>query len=102
MRLYSNKLLTWPNIFHATQCAKAYTGQWATMNFYTIQKLEPLTIKSYSPLYLLEENNKYYCYYYYNRDYSHEILGNSPWIYKNKAIYLPTLIQNGDIVVINK
>ena len=62
MRIYSNKLLSWPQIIHVTHAARLYSGVWCNYNFYTIKSIDPLEISTWAPLQLLEKDRYYYCY----------------------------------------
>ena len=77
MRIYSNTLLSWPQVLHVFQAARLYPGQWHQYYFYKIKCVDPLVLTTNSPLELLQENCQYYCYDRYYRDPRLEPYGNS-------------------------
>lgn len=112
MRIYSNTLLSWPQVLHVSQATRLYTGKWLNYNFYKIHNTRPLIITTNSPIEHLEENWKYYCYNRYYRDEEFEHYGNTlepcTIINKNKTndkfcteipIYIPKLAGYNDIIV---
>ncbi len=125
MKLYSNKLLTWPSVLHLSTISRLYPGKWFNYNIYNIYRSQPLIIQSYSPISKLNENHQYYCYYKYNRtdifetpnrecvgyisyksteQYWYDEYGNRYDIYDAISIpriKLPKTIQSGDVIVIH-
>jgi hypothetical protein len=110
MRIYSNILLSWPQVLHVAQAARLYPGRWQNYYFYRIKYTDPtLVLKTYSPIELLQENSKYYCYDRYNRDQQLEKFGNElkmVHIHNNQPtfsesyVYTPKNIDINDILVI--
>ena len=110
MRLYSNTILSWPQVLHAFQVARVYPGRWHHFFFYKIQTIKPLILTTHSPIELLQENCKYYCYDKYYRDKRLEKYGNtvvSANIHNKQLglgeetwIYIPKIAEVDDIIVI--
>lgn len=110
MRIYCNTLLSLPQVFYIYQAAKLYPGRWQNYYFYHIKCINPtLVLKTYSPIELLQENSKYYCYDHYNRDERLEIFGNcikmvhihnSKPTFSESYVYAPKTIDINDILVI--
>ena len=110
MRLYSNRLLSWPQLLHAYQAARVYPGRWHHFYFYKIKTVNPLAIITYSPIELLQENCKYYCYDKYERDKRLENYGNtvvSATIHNKQIklgeetwVHIPKMTNVDDIIVI--
>lgn len=110
MRIYSNTILSWPKTLHIFQESRIYTGRWNNYYFYRISDIKPLTIYSYSPMELLQENRKYYCYDQFYRDKRIEKIGNiyekvyvskkeHPFV-KELSVNIPKTIEKDDIIVI--
>jgi hypothetical protein len=112
MRIYSNTLLSWPIALHISQTSRIYPGKWFNYHYYKISNIHPLIINTYSPIELLQENCKYYCYNKYYRDKRSEIFHNTFKIVNNfnqksdfgkeTWIYIPKIIEINDIIVIKK
>lgn len=111
MRLYSNKLLSWPQMLHAFQAGRLYTGRWQNYYFYRVSRVQPLVITTHSPLEFLQENNQYYCYEKYNRNKTLEgfenicesvFLQNQEMDYNETWIYVPKMINKNDIIVVQR
>lgn len=110
MRIYSNTLLSWPNVLHVSQTARIYPGRWLNYYYYKISNIEPLVLTTHSPIELLQENCKYYCYDKYYRDKRPEIFGNTFQIInisnqesdfpKELWGYTPKVATINDIIVI--
>ena len=64
MRIYSNTLLSWPQLLHVSQVARlqARPGHWHNYYFYRVGARSPTNIITYSPITLLQEDRQYYCY----------------------------------------
>ena len=73
MKIYTNKLLTWPSILHVRTNLHMGTAPWQKFNFYKIDKVNHKYIKIYSksPMDYLFVNNYYYA---YNFCFRHEKL----------------------------
>ena len=110
MKIYSNILISWPQRLHIFQQSRLYPGSWFNRyHIYRVQNIQPLTIRSYSPINLLQENRKYYCYNNFHRDEYTECFGNiyTP-ILMNAAsnnnitiyTYIPKYIEDNDILYI--
>jgi hypothetical protein len=110
MKLYSNKLLTWPSALHLRSISHIYYGKWLDYNIYKIQNINPLIINTYSPINKLHMDNTYYCYdkYEYNRSLDSTNknhiahLYNDIYTYTVPKIKLPNNIEGGDIIVIHE
>ena len=110
MRLYSNTILSWPQVLHAFQVARVYPGQWHYYYFYKIQTINPLILTTHSPIELLQENCNYYCYDKYYRDKRFEKYGNivvSANIHNKQIrlgeeiwIHIPKMAEVDDIIVV--
>ena len=110
MRLYSNTILSWPQVLHAFQVARVYPGQWHYYYFYKIQTINPLILTTHSPIELLQENCNYYCYDKYYRDKRFEKYGNivvSANIHNKQIrlgeetwVYIPKMAEVDDIIVV--
>ena len=110
MRLYSNKLLSWPQIIHAFQAGRLYSGRWQNYYFYRVSRIQPIVITTHSPLEFLQENNQYYCYDKYIRNKNLEefeniresvTLHNQEMDYNENWIYVPKFVAAEDIIVIH-
>lgn len=109
MRIYSNTILSWPQVLHVSQVARLYSGKWLNYNFYKIQKTSPLIITTNSSIEYLEKNCKYYCYNRYYRDEEFEQYGNilkycttnntKDKFCTETSIYIPKLAVCNDIIV---
>ncbi len=110
MRIYSNTLLSWPQVLYAFQAACLYPGRWMNYYYYRINDIAPLSLTTYSPIELLQENCQYYCYYNYHRDKQAEafdnsfkmisILNNKPQFGRKSWAYIPKVAEPNDIIVI--
>lgn len=110
MRLFSNSILSWPQVIHATQAARLYPGRWHHYYFYKIYCRQPLVLTTHSPLELLQENCQYYCYDKYYRDKRLEQYGNQFELVSmtNKEsdfaqeswVHIPKAAETDDIIVI--
>lgn len=110
MRIYSNTILSWPSVLHTFQAARIYPGQWYHCYFYKIQTINPLILTTNSPIELLQENCKYYCYNKYHRDKCIEQYGNtfvSVNIHNKQLglgeetwIYIPKYAEVDDVIAI--
>ena len=85
MRLYSNTILSWPQVIRLVQSTRLYPGQWLNYYCYRIDNIAPLSLTTYSPIELLQKNSLYYCYYNYHRDKQAEAFDNRFKIYVNPA-----------------
>ena len=102
--IYSNTYMTWPQVLHLSQQARLYSGRWQNYYMYCINNFNPLMLKTYSPIELLQENRHYYCYNHFYR-YTHlESIGNK---YQNLIInnletwvYIPKQAESNDIIVV--
>jgi hypothetical protein len=110
MRIYSNTLLSWPQIIHVFQAARLHPGKWLNYHFYKIKTRKPLILTTYSPIELLQENNQYYCYDRYYRD---TLLENCKNCFEPVSIpnndfnlgeetwcYIPKFAESTDIIVV--
>lgn len=77
MRIYSNVILSWPQVLHAFQAARLYQGRWYNYYFYKINRVQPYILTTHSPLEFLQENCQYYCYDKYYREKRLEQYGNA-------------------------
>lgn len=110
MKIYSNTILSWPQTIHAFQAARLYPGRWQNYYFYRINERQPLILTTYSPIELLQENSKYYCYDKYSRDKRLEDYGNSfeivstanmkSKISRETWVHIPKMSEPNDILVI--
>jgi hypothetical protein len=110
MRLYSNTILTWPQVVHAFQIARLYPGNWNNYYFYRIKRVQPLILHTNSPVGLLQENYQYYCYTNYLRDKKLEMIGNKrnsvtvqnqEMDYNETFIYVPKSLGVDDVIVLH-
>jgi hypothetical protein len=76
MRIYSNTLLSWPQVIHVFQAARLHPRRWLNYYFYKINHVQPYVLTTNSPIELLQENCQYYCYDKYHRDQRLEVYGN--------------------------
>ena len=110
MRIYSNTHLSWPQVIHVFQIARLYPGRWQNYYFYKINHVQPYILTTNSPLELLQENCKYYCYDRYLRDKRLEEYGNrfemlsiankEPEFGVETWGYLPKVSCANDIIVV--
>jgi hypothetical protein len=110
MRIFSNTLLSWPQVLHTFQVARLYPGHWHHYYFYKIQHINPLVLTTHSPIELLQENCQYYCYYKYQRDKHIEQNGNirvlaithnqNPSFGEETWIHIPKIAEINDVIVI--
>jgi hypothetical protein len=110
MKLYSNIILSWPQMLHLSQRARIYSGKWNDYYFYKILQINPIIIHTYSPIELLQENIDYYCYNKYQRFKHLEEFGNKVEIItindnkinSNKFYaYLPRTAVTNDVILIH-
>lgn len=106
MRLYSCSQLSWPEVIHVSQAASLYPKLIRNLNFYKIKQINPLIIKSDSPIELLQYNRNYYCYNNYYRDKRIEAFGNLFEVIlnhnnKNTFVFIPKYTQKNDVIVVN-
>lgn len=105
MRIYSNTFLAWSQVLHLSQQARIYTGRWQNYYMYRVTHNDPLMLKTYSPVELLQENRHYYCYSYFYRYIHLETAGNK---YQNSiinnyletSVYIPKCTEDNDIIVV--
>jgi hypothetical protein len=97
--------MAWPQVLHLSQVARLYPGHWQNYYMYCVKHCDPLMLKTYSPIELLQVNRHYYCYNYFYK-YTHlERSGNK---YQNSIInnnletwvYIPKCAEDNDIIVI--
>lgn len=110
MRIYSNTLLSWPQVIHVFQAARLYPGRWYHYYFYKINHVQPYVLTTNSPIELLQENCQYYCYDKYYRDERLEKYGNyfemisvankEPEFGIETWGYIPKVAAANDIIVI--
>jgi hypothetical protein len=104
MRLYSNTLLSWPQVIHVFQGARLYPGRWLNYYFYKIEHVQPLILTSYSPIEFLQENCQYYCYDKYYRDKRLENYGNTRELVSDANqqiwVHIPKVAGATDIIVV--
>ncbi len=105
MRIYSNTFLAWPHVLHLSQQAYLYPGRWQNYYMYRVRQYNPLMIKTYSPIELLQENRHYYCFNHFHRYTRLERAGNKceNSIINNNLetwVYIPKYAEKGDIIVI--
>ncbi len=72
---------------------------------YRVRQYNPLMIKTYSPIELLQENRHYYCFNHFHRYTRLERAGNKceNSIINNNLetwVYIPKYAEKGDIIVI--
>ncbi len=111
MRIYTNKLLTWPSILHVRTNLHMGTAPWNKFNFYKIDKVNDKYVKLYSksPIdYLLD--NKYY--YGYNFCFRNENLDGEGKLFDfmfnetttshtmGRKIIVPKECVKGDYIVV--
>ncbi len=112
MRVFSNTILPWPTLLSTFQAARLYPGRWGNYYIYIIDGVEPVKIRTYSPLKLLQENRYYYCYDNFNRNKRLELFGtvsenicisdsDSGSNYNKIQIYYPKIAYTNDVIVIN-
>ena len=92
MRIHSNTLLSLPHIIHAFRAAYKNPGRWGNLYVFHIEHTKPLVLTTYSPIKLLQENIKYYCYDDFYRNKHLEKIGN---------IYEPVYTDGGKKTYIN-
>ncbi len=104
MRIYSNTLLSWPQVIHVFQGARLYPGRWLNYYFYKIEHVQPLVLTSYSPIEFLQENCQYYCYDKYYRDKRLEKYGNTRELVSDANqqiwVHIPKVAGATDIIVV--
>jgi hypothetical protein len=111
MYIYSNKLLTWPQVLHVAHAATTYPGKWHNnYYFFQIKMRHPTHILTYSPFNLLDKDQSYYCYDRFYRNKGPEKIGNisesvNIFDLKNKSseekvITIPRDISPNDIILI--
>jgi hypothetical protein len=111
MRIYSNTLLSKPIVFHIFQANYLYPGQLLNYYVYRVEMREPVVLLqyTYSPIELLKENNKFYCYEHYQRNQYLEQFDNklemghiqhSEPTFTENYIYVPERLSHNDIIVI--
>jgi hypothetical protein len=104
MRIYSNTLLSWPQVIHVFQGARLYPGRWLNYYFYKIEHVQPLVLTSYSPMEFLQENCQYYCYDKYYRDKRLEKYGNTRELVSDANqqiwVHIPKVAGATDIIVV--
>ena len=92
MRIYSNTLLSWPQILHVSTTARLHVGRWQNYYFYRMNSRAPTNIITYSPISLLQEDREYYCYDRLQRNKLHDSWGNVNEMVtiNNQSRFLPT------------
>ena len=111
MYIYSNKLLSWPQVLHVAHAATIYPGRWNNnYYFFRIKMRHPTQIITYSPISLLDKGRYYYCYDRFYRNRGPEKVGNiseSVDMYdlktrscQEKVISIPRDISSNDIILI--
>lgn len=113
MRIYSDKILTWIEILHASYSARIYSGKLNNKYTYKIQCIRPTMLHTFSPIEFLEQNRKYYLYEYliHNKLCDNlpnfidivESVNNKPLLFNNDyKIYLPLTVAVGDTILIHE
>lgn len=113
MRIYSDKILAWNEVLHATYAARINPGNWLNKYIYKIQRIQPTFIHTFSPIEFLEVDRKYYLYdnLLRNRACDHipnfidiveGINGNTLLFNNDCKIYLPLTVTVGDIILIHE
>jgi hypothetical protein len=107
MRIFSNILLSWPQVLHVSNAARLYPGRWQNYYIYRIMQRDPAEIISYSPIRLLQENREFYCYDRLHRDTQSEALGTeSEMVTVNNTpptelwITIPKAAKKNDVIAI--
>lgn len=104
MKIFSSKLLSWPQVLHLYQAGRLYPGQWQNYYFYQVLIRKPLSIYTHCPLSLLQENRPYFCYNKFHRDKGLEWQNNEFMSVNNygvqNTIFYPATIENDDILVV--
>jgi hypothetical protein len=105
MKIYSNTFLDWSQILYLSQRARLYPGRWQNYYLYRIRQCNPLILKTYSPVELLQENRYYYCFNHFHRYTRLERAGNKciNSIINNSLetwTYIPTCAKDNDIIVV--
>ncbi len=105
MRIYSNTFLAWPQVIHLSHQARLYPGRWQNYYMYRVRQCDPLMLKTYSPVELLQENRYYYCFNHFHRYTRLERAGNKceNSIVNNNLetwIYIPKYAEPDDIIVV--
>lgn len=105
MRIYSNKLLSLPHILHTLHINHKVSKRLDNLHIFHVKHVQPIMVINGSPLDLLCENRKYYCYDNFYRNKYIEKLGNSFEIISkdidNIPIYIPSSINLNDVILIH-
>lgn len=104
MPIYSNLNLSWPQCLQVFQQTRVYPGKWYNYNLFRIVNDHPLKIHSYSPIKLLQEDRKYYCYNIFENEHQVQC-DNVKQLYTlnngfHRNLYLPSNILAGDIILV--
>ena len=113
MRIYSDKILAWNEVLHATYAARINPSKWLNTYIYKIQRIQPTFIHTFSPIEFLEVDRKYYLYDNLLRNKACEHLpnfidiveginGNTLLFNNDCKIYLPLTVTVGDIIIIHE
>ncbi len=90
IRLFVNtELPSWSTAVHLTTCARLYSGKWWNYHIYKVKGFDNgvLNMVSFSPMVHLHKiDDKYYCYYGYNRCPQYE---NVPYTYTHVKLHGP-------------
>lgn len=107
MRIYSNTILSWPQVIHTFQASRLYPGRWMNYYFYKIERVQPLVLTTNSPIEFLQESCQYYCYDKYYRDKRLEQYGNTFELVSisnqesvKTYVYIPKVAEATDIIVV--
>ncbi len=101
MRIYTNKILGWPEILHLNTFTRLHVGSWPLVNIYKIRKnTYSFCIQTSSPIFPLYSNRKFYCYEYCTRNMSRELENISLDCMPFNRIYIPSVIENNDIIAL--
>ena len=100
MRIFSNTILAWPEVFHVFQAARLSSRKWQNYSFYHIQQRVPLILTTHSSIRFLESSKDYYCYQRLYRDTKLEQSGSEEVLANKHPIWIPSSATVNDIIVI--
>lgn len=110
MRIFSNNLLTWPQVIHLHHAIHVNPRPCMYMNYniYKIESIHPYRIISLSPLEYLNVPRHYYCYERYFRAHKYEYMNSkfADVFHNNNSnstmLYFPDNIQPSDAIIIKE
>lgn len=100
MRVFSNTLIEWPEIYHVFQSAKLNLEPWQNYYFYRIRKVHPLILSTHSDLTLLKPSRQFYSYIQYELTTFGGPLITCRRKIQDTRVYIPSCICVNDVIVI--